>query len=64
MYFLFILVYLLFCLLVAFAARQTRLGFVGALILSILITPLLTAIFAILFDRREAKGKSKSNPES
>ncbi|MFN0217079.1 MAG: hypothetical protein ACKVT2_22715 [Saprospiraceae bacterium] len=57
MFFLFILIYLLFCLLVAFAASRSRLGFVGALILSVIITPLLTAIFVSLYDKRKIKRK-------
>lgn len=50
-----IFVYLLFCWLVAYGGKHTRLGFYGVLIVSILITPLVAAIFIVLFQPRRRK---------
>ncbi len=55
---LFLIVYLAFCILVAYAGRQARLGFFGILILSVLVTPLIAAILLVLFSpKRQAKAK-------
>lgn len=50
-----ILIYLLFCWLVAYSGKYTRLGFYGVLIVSIFITPLVAAIFIVLFQPRKRK---------
>lgn len=44
-----VFIYLVFCWLVAHAGRRTRLGFFGVLFVSIFITPLVAAIFMVLF---------------
>lgn len=46
------LTYLLFCFLVALAVKSRPSGFWLTFILCILFTPLLIAIFALLFDRK------------
>jgi len=46
--FIFLIVYLTFCLLVAKAAKNTAIGFLGVLLASIFLTPLLTAIMVLL----------------
>lgn len=51
----FILVYAIFCLLVAWAGRNSVMGFFGVLVLSIFVTPLLTAILLALFRQRRKK---------
>ena len=43
------IVYIAACLTVAFIARRRLLGFWGALLVSLLLTPLLVAIFLLLF---------------
>ncbi|MCO6487092.1 MAG: hypothetical protein J5I98_01680 [Phaeodactylibacter sp.] len=52
-----IIVYLFFCWLVAYGGRRTRLGFYGVLIVSILITPLVSAISIVLFQPRKRKNQ-------
>ena len=52
----FVAFYLTFCLIVAFLGRKVSIGFWGVLIMSIFLTPLLTAIFIVLF-RPKAKKK-------
>ena len=47
-----IAIYLFFCWAVAYAGKNTRLGFWGVLLLSIFLTPLLIAIFIVLFQPR------------
>jgi uncharacterized membrane protein len=54
-----IITYVLFCLLVAFAGRKARIGFVGVLIFSIFMTPLLVAILIMLFGSGKKKKKKK-----
>lgn len=57
MHILILSVYILFCLLVAWAGRRTFAGFVGVLIFSVFLTPLLTAVLVILF-RGKVKKKT------
>lgn len=52
-----IAVYITFCVLVAWAGRRTFAGFVGVLILSIILTPLFTAFLLLLFRQRVKKKK-------
>jgi hypothetical protein len=53
MSFILILVYLGFCILVAYGGRDSRVGFLGVLFLSVFFTPLLTAIMLLLFQTRK-----------
>jgi hypothetical protein len=53
MSFILILVYLGFCVLVAYGGRASRVGFLGVLFLSVFFTPLLTAILVLLFQSRK-----------
>lgn len=49
----FFLVYLLFCLLVAYAGKSdNKLGFGGLFIVSVLFTPLIAAVLVLLFQRK------------
>lgn len=50
-----LIIYLVFCWFVAYAGRRTRLGFFGLLILSVFITPLVAAIFMVLFQPQRRK---------
>ena len=50
-----ILIYLFFCWLVAYGGKHTRLGFYGVLIVSIFLTPLVVAIFIVLFQPRRRR---------
>ena len=52
---LFITVYLLFSVFVAWAGRRTYAGFVVVLILSIVLTPLFVAFLLLLFRQRLKK---------
>lgn len=53
----FIVIYVTFCLLVAWAGKHTRLGFTGAFFLSMGLTPLFAAILLLLFGpKRKKKG--------
>ena len=54
-------IYLIFCFLVAYAGRDAFMGFIGIFFLSILITPLLTAILVILI-RPKAEKKKEVDP--
>ena len=45
-------VYLSFCLLVAYLARRVTIGFAGVFICSIILTPVLTALFIVIFKPR------------
>jgi len=45
----FIAIYLGFCLLVAHFGREVTIGFGGVFIVSIFLTPILTALFIVLF---------------
>jgi len=49
----FIVIYVIFSLLVAWAGRHLRLGFFGAFCLSLLLTPLVAAILLLLFQPRK-----------
>ncbi|MCB0564412.1 MAG: hypothetical protein H6573_15255 [Lewinellaceae bacterium] len=55
MYIVSILVYAIFCLLVAWAGRYSVMGFFGVLVLSIFVTPLLTAILFVLFQQQRRR---------
>ena len=54
----FLIIYILFCLLVASAAKNVTIGFWGVLIMSIFLTPLLTAILVLIL-RPQPKEKKK-----
>lgn len=54
-----IVIYALFCILVAIAGRNTRIGFSGALLFSIFMTPLLVAILIMLFQKTKTTRKVK-----
>ena len=47
-----VLTYIVFCLLVGFVGRRTRVGYWGTAFVAFLLTPLLTFIVLILFGRR------------
>jgi hypothetical protein len=47
-----ILVYLALCILVSFKGVDTRLGFLGTMLLSVIFTPLIVFIALILFEGR------------
>ncbi len=51
----FIVIYVTFCLLVAWAGKHTRLGFTGAFFLSMGLTPLFAAILLLLFGPKRKK---------
>ncbi len=55
----FIIGYTIFCFLVAFAGRNTRIGFVGILIFSIFMTPLVVALLIVLLQPVKKKKKVK-----
>lgn len=57
-------IYLTFCVLVAWSARNVAIGFWGVLILSIFLTPLLTAILAVIFSPQSKKKKKKKKKEA
>jgi hypothetical protein len=50
-----LLAYVGLCLLVAYAGRDTKVGFWGLLLFSVLLTPLVTAILTVLFRPRRKK---------
>ncbi len=52
-----LLIYLIFCVLVAYAGRQVAIGFWGVLVMSIFLTPLLTAILIVILRPRSKKKK-------
>ncbi len=54
-----VVLYILFCLLVSFLGRKTKIGFFGVLIASILITPLVVAILIVFFQGIGKKLKKK-----
>jgi hypothetical protein len=54
----FIIIYVTFSLLVAWAGRRATMGFFGVLALSLIVTPLVTAILLVLFWPRGKKKKS------
>lgn len=56
---LFLIIYLGFCVLVANAAKRVAIGFWGVLVLSIILTPLVTAILAVIFKPRQEKSTRK-----
>ncbi|MCB0588287.1 MAG: hypothetical protein KDD06_23545 [Phaeodactylibacter sp.] len=51
----FILVYAIFCLLVAWGGRNSVIGFFGVLVLSIFVTPLVTAVLLVVFRQRRKR---------
>jgi hypothetical protein len=53
----FLLVYAGLSLLVAYAGRHTRVGFLGLLIFSLLLTPLVTAVLTVLFGSKRRRSK-------
>jgi len=55
-----IIIYVTFCLLVAYAGRNTRIGFFGVLIFSVFMTPLLVAILIVFFQPTKKKRKKKT----
>jgi hypothetical protein len=50
-----LLAYAGLCLLVAYAGRDTKVGFWGLLLFSVLLTPLVTAVLTVLFRPRRRK---------
>lgn len=52
-------VYLFFCLLVASAAKNVTVGFWGVLVISILLTPILTAILVLVLRPKPNKKKRR-----
>ena len=44
------LFYLSLCFMVAFLGRRTRLGFFRSFLFSVLLTPLLTMLYLLIFD--------------
>lgn len=48
-------IYLSFCILVAYVGRRAFIGFWGVFVMSILLTPLLTAILIVLLRPRRRK---------
>lgn len=48
MHIILLLFYISFCVLVAYAARNVTIGFWGVLLMSLFLTPLLTAILIII----------------
>lgn len=53
----FIGVYLVFCLIIALLGRNVLVGFWGVLVISIFLTPLLTAILILFFKPKLRKKK-------
>jgi len=45
----FIAIYLFFCLMVAYFGSEVTIGFGGVFVVSIFITPILAALFIVLF---------------
>ena len=46
------LAYVALCLLVATLGRETRIGYWGTVLISLVITPFLTFVFIVFFKRR------------
>ena len=50
-----IVAYLLLCLMVAWLGRRTRLGFFPGLLLSLMLTPLPTMLYLMIFSSAEER---------
>lgn len=48
-----ILLYLLLCVIAAFLGKDSRLGFWGIFLVSLLLTPVLAFLLVLLFGRRD-----------
>jgi len=54
--------YIALCLLVGILGRETRVGYWGTVVISIVITPFLAFLFLFFFAPREPRGAPRHTP--